>query len=128
MESTGLHWSPYGLWGGQQSIVTVSESEDSVIFVLTRANSCCTEQSDNNEKDTILFSDEDMADLVKDEEEDGLTTFEAAMLVNIEGNVEGIQTKLYDSGASRLIETTSRIMFQLLQSLLQPLKNTTFKP
>ena len=39
--------------------------------------------------------------LVKDEGEDGFTTFDAAMLVNVKGSVEGIQTELYDSGASR---------------------------
>ena len=38
-------------------------------------------------------------DLIEDKGEDGLTTFDAAMLVNI-GNAEGMQTELYDSGAS----------------------------
>ena len=42
-----------------------------------------------------------MTDLMIDEDEDGLTTFDAAMLVNVEGCVEGVQTELYDSGTSQ---------------------------
>ena len=47
-----------------------------------------------------LFNEETI-ELVIDEGEDALTSFDATMLVNVEGNVEGMQTKLYDSGASR---------------------------
>ena len=47
------------------------------------------------------FSDEEMDELVVDEEEDGCTTVDAAMLVNVGGSVDGVQTELYDSGASR---------------------------
>ena len=77
-------------------------SEISIIFILTPANSAC---STNSEKGSIEESlaeicDIEMLDLVVDEGEDGLTTFDAAMLVNM-GAVEGTQTKLYDSGASR---------------------------
>ena len=36
--------------------------------------------------------------LDKDKGEEGLTTFNTAMLVNIEGNVKGIQMELYNSG------------------------------
>ena len=39
--------------------------------------------------------------LFNDEGEDGWTTFDAAMLGNVEGDAEGMQTELYDSGASR---------------------------
>jgi hypothetical protein len=42
-----------------------------------------------------------MKDLVEYEGEDGLTSFDTAMLVNVKGSVEGMQTKLYDSGALR---------------------------
>ena len=42
-----------------------------------------------------------MNELEMDEGEEGQTTFDAAMLVNVEGCVDGIQTELYDSGASR---------------------------
>ena len=38
--------------------------------------------------------------MVIDEREEGHTSFDAAMLVNVEGSVKGIQTKLYNSGAS----------------------------
>src|SRR5277367_524644 len=47
------------------------------------------------------LSDDEMVEMVVDEGEDGVTTFNAAMLVNVEGSVEGVQTELYDSGASR---------------------------
>ena len=75
---------------------SVSESEDSVMF-----SSGCLTGPENEERNLTLFSDEEMLDLVEDMGDDGLTSFDAAMLVNVEGNVEGIQTELYDSGASR---------------------------
>ena len=86
-------------------LINVSESEvstDSVIFVLTSPDSCRTTNSevDDEETNPTLFSDEEMINLAEDEGEEGLTTFNAAMLVNVEGQVEGTQTKLYDSGAS----------------------------
>ena len=40
-------------------------------------------------------------ELVVDEGEDGCTTVDAAMLINVGGSAEGVQTELYDSGASR---------------------------
>ena len=44
-----------------------------------------------------------------DEGEDTLTSFDAMMLVNIEGNIEEIQMELYDSGASHhMLPTLSR--------------------
>ena len=74
---------------------SISESEDSVIFILTPSNST---DPDNEERDLTLFSNEEMISLAKDKGNDRLTSFDAAMLVNI-GNVEGIHTELYDSGA-----------------------------
>ena len=83
----------------------VSESDDlSIIFILTPPNSPCSENSDKDslEEDFVgSFSDEEMTELVMDEGEEGHTGFTAAMLVNVEGSVEGVQTELYDSGASR---------------------------
>ena len=52
----------------------------------------------DNERNLFQFSDDEMTSLIEDHSEDGLTTFDAAMLVNI-GGAEGVQTKLYDSGA-----------------------------
>jgi hypothetical protein len=76
-------------------------SEDSIIFIMAPPNSLC---STNSEKDSLedspeSISDEEMMDSVVDEGEEGLTTFNAAMLVKVEGSVEGTQTELYDSRA-----------------------------
>ena len=57
-------------------------------------------EDDNEERDMTLFSDKEMMDLASDEGKEGLTSFNAAMLVNVKGNIEGVQTELYDSGAS----------------------------
>ena len=77
-------------------------SEDLVNFLLTPPNSLCLTDSEKGSFGDIsmTLSDEEMIDLIIDEGEDGLTTFDAAMLVNVGGSVEGIQTELYDSGAS----------------------------
>ena len=75
---------------------SISESEDSVIFILTPPNSTDPEDKERN---LTLFSNEEMINLTEDKGDNGLTSFDAAMLVNI-GNVEGIQTELYDSGVS----------------------------
>ena len=77
-------------------LVSASESEDSVISILTSPNSSCSMDSERS----VMSFDEEMLELVNDEGEDGRTTFDATMLVNVEGCVDGIQTKLYDSGAS----------------------------
>ena len=74
---------------------SISESEDFVIFILTPPNST---DPDNEERNLTLFSNKEMINLTEDKGDDRLTSFDAAMLVNI-GNVEGIQTELYDSGA-----------------------------
>ena len=79
MEITTLNDANKGSTNSMPDLVSVSDSEESIIFVL---------------------SDEEMADLVEDGGEEGLTTFNTAMLVNIGGNVEGVLTELYDSGAS----------------------------
>jgi hypothetical protein len=47
-----------------------------------------------------IFSDDEKIELVVDIGEEALTTFNAAILVNVEGNIKGKQTELYDSGAS----------------------------
>ena len=76
-------------------------SQDSVIFVLTPPNSFCSTDSEQGSLENLMISsDEEMTDLTIDEGEEGHTTFDAAMLVNVEGSVEGLQTELYDSGAS----------------------------
>ena len=84
-----------------ESVPESKVSSESVIFVFTPANLLCTENSEigNIEEIMELFNEETI-ELVIDEGEDALTSFDAAMLVNVEGNVEGIQTELYDSGAS----------------------------
>ena len=77
----------------------VSESEDSVIFTLTSTDSVCS-MNEDNERNLFQFSDDKMTDLIEDHSEDGLTTFDTAMLVNIRG-AEGVQTELYNSRALR---------------------------
>ena len=76
----------------------LSEFEDSVIFTLTSTNSVCSTNEDNK-RNLFQFSDDEMTSLIEDHGEDGLTTFDTSMLVNI-GGAKGVQTELYDSGAS----------------------------
>ena len=85
----------------------VSDSETSVQFIYTpppspwsahlgsveHEMSDCMEKLSLNKKDYLMV-------LLDDEGEDGYTTFTAAMLVNVEGDVEGIQMELYNLGAS----------------------------
>ena len=80
-------------------LVSASESEDLVIIILTPPNSTCGTM--DSEGGVASLDDEEMNELEMDEGEEGGTTFDAAMLVNVEGCVDGIQTELYDSGASR---------------------------
>ena len=82
---------------------SISESEESVIFVLTPENLMSTAGSEKGspEESITLFTGEEMTELEIGKGEDGLTTFDAAMLVNIDGFNEGTQMELYDSGASR---------------------------
>ena len=84
-----------------ESIPESEVSSESVIFVFAPANLLCKENSEigNIEEIMELFNEETI-ELVIDEGEDALTSFDTAMLVNVEGNVEGMQTKLYNSGAS----------------------------
>ena len=84
-----------------ESVQESEVSSESVIFVFASANLLCTENSEigNIEEIMELFNEETI-ELVIDEGEDALTSFNAAMLVNIEENVEGMQTELYNSGAS----------------------------
>ena len=74
-------------------LVTMSGSDDSsIIFILTPPDSCCSEYSvkDNFDEGLDSFSDEEMNKLVVDEAEDGCTTVDATMLVNVGGSVEGV--------------------------------------
>ena len=84
------------------NLESTSESDDSVIFVLTPPNSFCSTDSESSslEERSMILDNKEMTVLTVDEGEDGETTFNAAMLVNIKGSVEGIQTELYNSGAS----------------------------
>ena len=85
-----------------ESIPESEASSELVIFVFAPANSLCTGNSEIGSIKEImeLFNNKDIIELAIDEGEDALTSFNAAMLVNIEGNVEEIQMELYDSGAS----------------------------
>ena len=80
-------------------LVTMTDSEDSIVFVFSGSGTSCTNDSEN-ERNLASFSDEEMIILDKDNGEEGLTMFDAAMLVNIEGNVKGIQMELYNSNMS----------------------------
>ena len=79
-----------------ESIPESEASSELVIFVFTPANSLCTENSEIGSIEEImeLFNDEEMIELTIDKGEDALTSFDTAMLVNIEGNVERIQMEL----------------------------------
>lgn len=61
--------------------------------------------SDSSEDGDISMQDADQFEynirLTTDHGEDGYSTFDCAMLVNVKGSVEGVETELYDSGASR---------------------------
>ena len=85
-----------------ESIPESEASSESVVSIFAPANSLCMENSEIGSIEEIieLFNDEEMMELAIDKGEDALTSFDAAMLVNVEGNVEGIQTELYNSGAS----------------------------
>ena len=84
-----------------ESIPESEDSSESVIFIFAPANSLCTENSEiGNIEEIIELFNRETIELVIDEGEDALTSFNTAMLVNIEGNVKGIQTELYNSGAS----------------------------
>ena len=81
---------------------SVLDSEESLIFMFTPANTMCTQGSekDSSEGDIAVFDDKESTELVINNEEEALTSFDAAMLVNVDGSVKGMQTELYDSGAS----------------------------
>ena len=82
---------------------SVLDSEESLIFVFTPANTMCTQglEKDSSEGDIAVFDDEESTELVINNEEEVLTSFDAAMLANVDGSVKGMQTELYDSRASR---------------------------
>ena len=80
-----------------ESVPEFEVSGKSVSFVFTPAN---TENSEMGsfEEAMDMFNDEEMVEFVINQWEDALTTLDAAMLVNVKGSVEGMQTELYDSG------------------------------
>jgi hypothetical protein len=82
---------------------SVLESEESIVFVFTPANTLCTQSSEKGslEEDIAIFNNEKPIKLVIDNKEEALTSFDAAMLVNVEGSIKGMQTELYNSGAPR---------------------------
>jgi hypothetical protein len=91
-----------------ESVSDSETSEDSVQFVYTPPPSRCSvykgsvKDEVNGCMEKLNLLDEDLTMiLVDDKGEEGYSTFNAAMLVNVEGDVEGTQTELYDSGASR---------------------------
>jgi hypothetical protein len=79
---------------------SILESKELVVLVFTPANTLCTQSSEKGslEEDVAIFNDEEPIKLVIDNEE-ALTSFDAAMLVNVEESIESMQTELYDSGA-----------------------------
>ena len=85
------------------NLESASETDDSVIFTLIPPNSFCSMDSESGslEERSMILDDKEIPVLTTDEGEDGETIFNATMLVNVEGSVEGIQMELYDSGASR---------------------------
>ena len=83
-------------------LVTVSDSEDSVIFTLSRpdsSNSMHTNYS-NDDQHATLFSNREVMDWTTDVAME-TSMLDAAMIANTDQHNEGIQTELYDSGASR---------------------------
>src|SRR5271155_1240381 len=89
-----------------ESVSNSTNSEEDSIFtggdlldLATFAKKTCGK--DDSDELMDRFGDEEMKEMAVDGGEDGVTTFDAAMLVNVEGLVEGAQTELYDSGASR---------------------------
>ena len=104
---TSEAWRSHGILAFGHGLHTWSgkpiQIRNSIVFILTPTNSSCTTGSEKGSPEGSItsFSDKEMTDLMIDEDEDGLTTFDAAMLVNVEGCVEGVQTELYDSGTSQ---------------------------
>ena len=79
------------------SLISCSDSSnDSMPSLMTVSDS-----SDGNDNITIESADYELeyVNLSVDKGEDGLSTYACATLVNVEGG-EGIETELYDSGAS----------------------------
>lgn len=85
-----------------ESVSGTEDSEELVVVIFASANTECIKSLEKGslEESTAVFSDKEMVELAIDEGEDALTVFDAAILVNIEGSVEGTQTELYNLGAS----------------------------
>ena len=96
-----------------ESVVTLSNKETGepgklttflMELLLDKTDSIPPENTENSEIGSLeeamdMFNNEEMVEMVIDQGEDALTTFDTTMLVNVEGSVEGMQTELYDSGA-----------------------------
>ena len=67
---------------------------------MVRASGICLEGSGFDSQSGHLFCLTKMTELEIDKGEDRLTTFDAAMLVDINGFNKGTQTELYDLGVS----------------------------
>ena len=80
------------------SLKMVLSSENSEMGILTPPNSDQTD--DKDERNSVLSNNDKELVLPENKGEDGLTSYDAAMLVNV-GNAKGVQTELYDSGASQ---------------------------
>ena len=80
-----------------ESVPESETSDESVTFIFTPANMENSEIG-SLEEAMDMFNDEEIVGLIVDQEKDRLTTFNAMMLVNVKESVEGMQTKLYDSG------------------------------
>jgi hypothetical protein len=80
---------------------SILESEELIVFIFTPVNTLCTQSSEKGslEEDIAISDDEEPIKLVIDNKEEALTSFNAAMLVNVEGSIEGMQTELYNLGA-----------------------------
>jgi hypothetical protein len=85
-----------------ESIPESKTSGELVLFMFTPANTLCMENLEKGSVEEIMdmFNDEEMIELIFDTGEDTLISFDAAMLVNVEENVKGMQTELYNSGES----------------------------
>jgi hypothetical protein len=83
-------------------------------------------KKDSLEDGPVSISNGEIIDLVVNEGEEGLTSFDAAMLVNMESLVGGIQTELYNSGASQHM-SLHRKHFENYVSIVSKLITTTDK-
>ena len=82
---------------------------------------------DDEERDLTLFSDNEMISLAEDKGDDGLTSFDAAILERSRAFKLNYMT-LGHCVTCHLIETILKTMFLLSQNQLPQLTNNTSKP